>query len=97
MTNELEKQFFDTYGIEAKELEYPDNFAYYHEITDSILLQLICILNDLGASYLSYRFKRNINDLRQEILADLIFSLTEKTNANKKMLKHQVRTLFEEE
>lgn len=44
MTNKLEKQFFDTFGIEEKELEYPANFTYYPEITDRILLELFDIL-----------------------------------------------------
>lgn len=109
MTNELEKQFFDTFGIEpiacndciecyeanttpfpwCEKLDYP-------QITDRILLELICILNDYGASYLCYRFKRNIDDLKKEILTDLIFSLIGENNANKKTLKQQVQALFEE-
>ena len=48
MTTEIEKQFFDTFGIEPKEQEV---FVLkrmvvkeYPEITDRILLELICIL-----------------------------------------------------
>ena len=74
---------------EIRETSYP-------QITDHILLELICILNDLGASYLSYRFKRNINDLRQEILSDSIFSLIGENNASKEKLRHQVQALFKE-
>ena len=29
MTNKTEKQFFDTFGIEERELDYPDNFTYF--------------------------------------------------------------------
>ena len=120
MTNDLEKQFFDTFGIEphyycADEYVFEAMLEYectegnrkkcktckkvgksYPQITDRILLELICILNDCGASYLSYRFKRNIDDLKQEILSDLRFSLIGETNADKKKLKHQVQALFEE-
>ena len=42
--NDIEKKFFETFGIEPKELEYPDNFKYYPEITDRILLELMEIL-----------------------------------------------------
>ena len=57
MTNELEKQFFQCFGIEPKtiiEPHYSLNTEYYEEkvekypqITDSILLKLICICPDL--------------------------------------------------
>ena len=90
MTSELEKQFFQCFGIEPKELEYPDNFTYYPEITDRILLELICILSEspisigfdvlmLGAS--------DVDKLKGYILlACMGFS---------KDIKQQVRTLFE--
>ena len=90
MTSELEKKFFDTFGIKKKELEYPDNFTYYPEITDRILLELICILSEspisigfdvlmLGAS--------DVDKLKGYILlARMGFS---------KDIKQQVRTLFE--
>ena len=119
MTIDLEKSFFDTFGIEPREYceriyqdgcfkncpLYPvrktdECFKYieaYPEISDHILLELICILNDSGASYLSYRFKRNINGLKQEILSDSIFSLIGETNANKEKLRHQVQELFKEQ
>ena len=121
MTNELEKQFFDTFGIEphyycADEYVFEAMLEYectegnrekcktckkvgksYPQITDRILLELICILNDYGASYLCYRFKRNIDDLKKNILTDLIFSLIGENNANKKTLKQQVQALFKEE
>lgn len=51
MTNELEKTFFDTFGIEKKpvysgsRLYNPFLIGYeYPQITDHILLELICIL-----------------------------------------------------
>ena len=55
MTNKTEKQFFDTFGIEERELDYPDNFTYYPEITDHILLELTCIYNSTYInSYTNY-------------------------------------------
>ena len=76
MTNDLEKQFFDTFGIEPK------------EITDRILLELICIamdITDFGAS--------DIDSLKEVVLQVLI---DEMKYYNPKDLKHQVRTLFKE-
>lgn len=44
MRTNIEQKFFETFGIEPKELEYPDNFEYYPEITSDILLELEDIL-----------------------------------------------------
>ena len=53
MTNELEKQFFDTFGIEPRIINTAVGRGFYIEhsrvekypqITDRILLQLICIV-----------------------------------------------------
>ena len=92
MTNELEKTFFDTFGIEKKELEYPDNFTYYPEITDRILLELICIAT---ASEITVEFKRikNVEHLKEVVLNYCIrrygYCL------HKDNFKQRVRTLFE--
>ena len=94
MTNELEKQFFQCFGSEEKELEYPDNFTYYPEITDSVLLELICIAT---ASEITVEFKgiKNVEHLKEVVLNYCIkrygYCL------HKDNFKHQVRTLFEEE
>ena len=65
MTNELEKQFFDTFGIEPKQHIHhcqqgcckPDKecgycehhtISEYPQITDRILLELICICSQYG-------------------------------------------------
>ena len=42
--NKIEEKFFKIFEIKPKELEYPDNFEYYPEITDRILLELMEIL-----------------------------------------------------
>ena len=107
MTNELEKQFFDTFGIEAKyedgtcdmddECGYTDcntcqriNKFNYPQITDGILLQLICI-------YLDYRVlatQISIKHLKQNVLQGLI-ELHEQYN-HKIGYYEEVRTLFKE-
>ena len=89
MTNELEKQFFDTFGIEEKELEYPDNFTYYPEITDSILLELICIATRFYGELVLEQCL-DVKDLKEQVL-NIFIRTSYKDN-----FKHQVRTLFEE-
>ena len=107
MTNEPEKQFFDTFGIEPKlecikpsdercnecgccELKYP-------QISDRILLELICICSQYGFCPTA----RNIKDLKLKVLKRL-FKLKKNLKNN---YEHQgyhnafvrkVRTLFEE-
>lgn len=91
--SETEKQFFETFGIEERELEYPDNFTYYPEITDSILLQLICILNKHYSEHYqiaSMIVGKNIEEVKKSILNDCI-------EQNKhKDFKQQVQALFKE-
>ena len=99
MTNELEKQFFDTFGIEPditscyhrckKDLnckECNEAKVIYPQITDSILLELICMLSKtLTYVMLAY----NIDELKQYVLSSCI-------RYSESIDKHQVRTLFEE-
>ena len=98
MTNELEKQFFDTFGIEPRPI-YSGSKLYnpfvtgydYPTITDRILLELICILNEnttLDETY--YQGASTVKELKRLVLKDLI-----KTKDNFDTI-HQVRTLFEE-
>ena len=118
MINDLEKQFFDIFGIE------PMPYCCYHDcncpindvgkfnskcpkqavtkecdariiqkpqITDRILLELICILNEnttLDETY--YQGASTVKELKRLVLKDLI-----KTKDNFDTI-HQVRTLFEE-
>ena len=94
MTNELEKQFFDTFGIEPKtiiEPRYSLNTEYYEkkiekypQITDRILLELICKLS--GVCCPQFAFERGVEELKLNILKRCI-------HYNKE-LKHQVRRLF---
>ena len=59
MTDELTKTFFDTFGIEGKELKSPDNFTYYPEITNRILLELKCVYNQYSHPFSIYGKKKN--------------------------------------
>lgn len=109
MTNELEKQFFDTFGIEPYDryLNCPENLEgeckgncnycdkaedvyCYPQISDRILLELICILSkyqkDMGLLLEIYEI--SLDEIKEEILEMLIYRVDG--------CKHQVRTLFEE-
>ena len=92
MTNELEKQFFDTFGIEPRpiysgsKLYNPFVIGYdYPIITDRILLELIIILGTICTV-----FDKNVDDLKENVLKNLI-ELSERYH-----IYNQVRTLFEE-
>ena len=108
MTNELEKQFFDAFGIEQKyedgtcdmddKCRYTDcntcqriNKFNYPQITDRILLELICIDNQENI-YKCRPSVDNVEELKTYILEEFI-RLSELG-----LLKRaqQVRTLFEE-
>lgn len=116
MTNELEKTFFDTFGIEPKTIiepryslnteYYEKKVAYYPQITDSILLELICILAKQGIyledidgllkmkTYETRIVMQNADNLKDVILktAKAACRLSKDDN-----FKQQVRILFEEE
>lgn len=99
MTNELEKQFFDTFGIEPKHgveltidpttddnVMNEHNVCYgYPEITDRILLELICIIGSI------YICTQDRETLKEHILVQCM-----NTQMYSRDIKHQVRTLFEE-
>jgi hypothetical protein len=119
MTNELEKTFFDTFGIEPKwkseqcdgwlrttavayftNLEEAKKFGIvfqeepeYPQITDRILLELICIAT---ASEITIEFRniKNIEHLKSVVLAYCKERYS--YHLHKDNFKHQVRTLFEE-
>ena len=117
MTNEIEKQFFDTFEIEPKsvkrtlklamqgydESDLPEDlkqfissqaqvYNVYPQITDRILLELICICNSTYINgYTNYFMAtgKTKEELKEEILKKCI--------TLSKDIKHQVRALFEEE
>ena len=119
MTNELEKKFFDMFGIEAKKgCTAYDKFAeeeadiicndkcaecpylddVYPQITDHILLGLICIANE----YENYPETTNMKNIKERTLRILLRAekFYDKNHYGsdrqyKKLIK-QVRKLFKE-
>ena len=122
MTNDLEKQFFDTFGIE------PKPYCCYHDcncpindvgnfnrkcpkqavtkecdariikkpqITDRILLELICVINRFDI-YFDYYYQEEYQVLRETILEDSINLNCKLKQTDFSKLKHQVQALFEE-
>lgn len=109
MTNELEKQFFNTFGIEAKIKqqcyhlcnkglnckECDEVTKIYPQITDRILLELICI--DFNEN--PYKCRGNqtsVDEIKERILSDFIHEFENNLYLDKENIKHKVRTLFEE-
>lgn len=100
MTNELEKQFFSTFGIEARPI-YSELWADewvkddYPQITDRILLELICI--DFEENPYKCRGGQiSVDEVKERILSDFIHEFENDLYLDKENIKHQVRTLFEE-
>ena len=101
--NEIEEKFYKTFGIEKKrtcshsDTCYNGSFddcegcnAYiYPEITDRILLQLLCELIPLDTLIL---YSDNINDLRQEILEKCIETMEWINNPN--YFKEVIQSFF---
>ena len=90
MTNELEKTFFDTFEIEPKtnqvysiQLDY--HIEKYPEITDRILLELICIAN----KYYIDLEGTDIETMKNSLLENFIFF--------KRDVKEDIHTLFKGE
>ena len=105
MTNEVEKTFFDTFGIEPstkydycwKSEENKDKL--YPPITDRILLGLICIANEYG----NYSETTNMKNIKERTLRILLKAekfydknCYSSDRQYKKLIK-RVRTLFEKE
>ena len=110
MASELEKKFFDTFGIEPKEPiyitmncdcgchdcknceKYKNNYLnIYPQITDHILLELICIAT---SSEITVEFKgiKNVEHLKEVILNYCIKRYGYCLHKDK--FKYKVRTLF---
>lgn len=111
MTNELEKQFFDTFGIEPditscyhhcrKDLnckECNEAKVIYPQITDHILLELICIRNQYLHPFTIYSTKNKFlkNDIL-ECMISIINYFYEHEMGEYSKIKQQVHTLFEKE
>ena len=105
MTNELEKTFFNTFGIEPditscyhnckKDLnckECNEAKVIYPQITDHILLELICILGNTSYFLITDDgLPIDVDGLKKSVIHSL--TLQAKVDKNK-VLKHKVRTLF---
>ena len=93
MTNKIEKQFFDTFGIEpSTKYDYcwkskKNKDKLYPQITDRILLELICIAH---TSPVITFVSRDVRSLKEEVLMVLC------NWVNNRSIKHQVQALFEE-
>jgi hypothetical protein len=108
MTNELEKQFFQCFGIEPKLPNYNEGYCdgceidddkcesncpHKARITDRIYLELHCLLNSLDTP----PYGLTVKEFKKDILISAIGVLSRNETANRiDNIKHQVRTLFEE-
>lgn len=98
MTDNIQKKFFDTFGIEPKEkirqtfngAEFKvETTKEYPQITDRILLRLICLLSS------EFGDKLNIKTLKKRMMQESMCCYTFKGKLNEKF-KQKVRTLFKE-
>ena len=105
MITEIEQQFFDTFEIKPKyktcvfkycknKKEYDcencnDREWYYPQITDRILLELICIL---ASNPIRILFESMLSGIKEVELLKNSILLT--CIANKDTIKHQVKAIF---
>lgn len=101
MTTDIEKQFFETFNIEKRQVDCSQpvrldcedcktckySIYEYPEITDRILLELIRVFAGAFGSFEIYRCK-NFEHLKHMILAEMIAEHTS--------IKHRVQSLFKE-
>lgn len=106
MTDKLEKQFFDTFGIEkithaiwnSTETKWKnfESWEEYPQITDRILLELICIVN----TYLDEGFwAENLTELKEEVLNNCLLAVNTTdygVAGYEEKFKNQVQSLFKE-
>lgn len=98
MTTELEKQFFDTFGIEPETgiglVKFKE--PHYPQITDRHYLELICIINKFDI-YFDYFYQEDYGVLKETILEDCINLNCKLEQERFNKLKHQVQAIFEGE
>lgn len=97
MVTDLEKQFFDTFGIEPDKSEnayFTGRYGDYPTITDRILLELMFLITDINISF-ELRNIRNIETFKTALLEFFIDKI--RRSQNKKLFKHQVQELFKGE
>lgn len=86
MTTEIEKDFFETFEIEKKKLEHFD-YKYYPDISDAILLRLVCIVPKNTLYGLT-----TVKQIKDAVLTQLTYAM-KKYNAEE--LKEQVCHIFQ--
>ena len=92
-----EKKFFDLFEIKERVLNYPDNFTYYPDITDSVLIELIRIninIYGLFRGMYSDMAKINRNNLKDTILEHTITNYSMLEQKLKVEFKKQVQKVF---
>ena len=104
MTNELEKQFFDTFGIEpithavwdSTETKWKnfESWEEYPQITDRILLELMLLYPHYTCLSFCIGNQHTIENLKEDVMEEFIDMYNQQPNDEE--FKHQVRTLFEE-
>lgn len=88
----LEEKFLKAFEIKPKELEYPDNFEYYPEITDRKLLELYIIYSQLPDVEVQ-KFFFNVDDMKLYVLNVLI----DNKDTSGGYYKHRIQSLFKED
>ena len=91
MTTEIEKQFFEAFGIEPKPLfstrnGYTNDHYIYPQITDRILLELILIYSRISNLPICYDTVERFKEATLECFIE-----------DSEDFKQQVQALFEEE
>ena len=100
MTTEIEKQFFECFGIEKQDVKMPygEWEYFYPEITAEKLLELLCIVID-EYNHNGHNFSldaTNIEELKTDIL-DALMGCIDATCDLFEDRVNEVRKLFEEE
>lgn len=105
MTTDIEKQFFDTFGIEpithavwdSTETKWKnfESWEDYPQITDRILLELICIDFEENP-YKCRGGQTSVDEIKERILSDFIHEFENDLYLDKENIKQQVQALFKE-
>ena len=104
--NNLEKEFFETFGIEAEEHEVPghdwdeDGLAswyiekMYPMITDEVVVELMCLREALNKQPVSNIWSREI-PTKKELISDLLWDLIwYQKHTHKRELKAKVQDII---
>ena len=93
--NDIEEKFYKVFDIKPHEekMPYGEWEYYYPEITDRILLELICIVSNFYMDYELPIHLENVEELKECILNSLICIAK---NKKTKDVYNQVQSLFTE-